>query len=243
MWMRHSSDDDNKILSANHFYFVRHGQTPWGADDILKGPQDLPLNETGKEQARNAAFTLKNLLTSDAKMVSSTLQRAIETANWITAETGIGNSAQEYGLRERYYGDYRLTNDPKIIPPDAETDEDFQNRVSKTVDALLVDYHQANPLILVSHQKLFEFLAEHLAKRKTRLDQGGIAHFIKNENGDWNLEILKIKKVTELSESKEETTLSVENKTKNTNPFAYFKVTKKEEVSNSVTSIDTLKPF
>ena len=29
------------------FIFIRHGETNWGPNDILKGPLDLSLNELG----------------------------------------------------------------------------------------------------------------------------------------------------------------------------------------------------
>ena len=36
-------------------YLVRHGQTDFNAGDIAQGVTDVPLNETGKAQARELA--------------------------------------------------------------------------------------------------------------------------------------------------------------------------------------------
>jgi broad specificity phosphatase PhoE len=38
---------------------VRHGQTPWNKDKIFRGSRDIPLNDTGREEARLAGEWLK----------------------------------------------------------------------------------------------------------------------------------------------------------------------------------------
>lgn len=176
------------------FYFVRHGQTDWEPEDILKGPQDLRLNVIGQEQAKLASLVLKQLLidSPNAKIVSSSLLRAVETANEIEKATGIPISAEEDGLRERYYGDYRLVRNNLKSPSDAESSEEFRKRVDQTLDRIFLEYYQANPLIIVSHQKVFEYLAESLSNYHQSLSQGGIARFIRHENGTWGLHILEI---------------------------------------------------
>jgi len=199
MWTRNDSGRLNKMTYHSSFYFVRHGHTPWGQDDILKGPQDLELDDLGQQQAREAGLILKNLLSdsSNAIMISSPLRRAVETAKEIEKATGIPINAQEDRIKERYYGDYRKVGNLSITPPDAETTEEFQKRVSQALNELLLEYNQAKPLIIVSHQKVFEYLAEFLVKRPERLSQGGIGHFMRNENGIWELEILGLKERSE----------------------------------------------
>ena len=176
------------------FYFVRHGETDWGKEDILKGPQDLALNESGREQAKKAGNTLKKVLSNvfTARIVSSSLKRAIETANEISEITKIEITAYEDGLKERYYGDYRLSTKPDEIPPDAEKTELFKERVTNTLLKVLLEQYQNLPLVIVSHQKVFEYISEFLTKKSARLSQGGIAHFVLND-GRWSVKILEIK--------------------------------------------------
>src|SRR5258707_14807985 len=66
---------------SRDFLFIRHGQTDWGPQDILKGPLDLRLNEEGRRQAQHAfEITRDNTDITSPLMYSSSLVRAYETA-------------------------------------------------------------------------------------------------------------------------------------------------------------------
>lgn len=56
----------------------RHGQTDWNREGRWQGRTDVPLNERGREQARELAETLRDQPV--AAIYSSTLERAYETA-------------------------------------------------------------------------------------------------------------------------------------------------------------------
>ncbi|GAH97108.1 unnamed protein product [marine sediment metagenome] len=57
---------------------MRHGETNWNRENRIQGGVDIPLNERGKEQARDIALRLTH--TVIRYIYSSRLSRALETA-------------------------------------------------------------------------------------------------------------------------------------------------------------------
>ncbi|TAH68874.1 MAG: histidine phosphatase family protein [Anaerolineaceae bacterium] len=87
-----------------NIYLIRHGETDWNLIGKVQGREDIPLNETGRKQAKKCASALQN--TDIKTIISSPLIRAVETANIISNST---NSAARLiiddGLIERDFGD------------------------------------------------------------------------------------------------------------------------------------------
>lgn len=66
------------------YYFVRHGQTDWNKEKRLQGIRDIPLNETGLNQARELRKQVElNNLVFD-KVYTSPLTRAVVTAEMVS---------------------------------------------------------------------------------------------------------------------------------------------------------------
>ncbi|GEB45784.1 MULTISPECIES: histidine phosphatase family protein [Microbacterium] len=85
---------------------VRHGETAWNYEGRIQGSTDIPLNDTGRVQARGIAETLAaEYAGRDVIVVSSDLGRAAETADIIAAALGTTVSRRLPGLQERSYGD------------------------------------------------------------------------------------------------------------------------------------------
>ncbi len=82
---------------------VRHGQTPWNKDKIFRGSRDIPLNDTGREEARLAGEWLKDETIHAA--YCSPLSRARDTGEAIAGHHGLGVEDLP-GLTDLTYGDW-----------------------------------------------------------------------------------------------------------------------------------------
>lgn len=89
-------------------YLIRHGETDWNRAQRYQGQCDIPLNDTGRAQARRNGDALKNLLPQIAAFdfVSSPLSRAVETMQILRAEMGLDPRAYRLDsqLVELHYG-------------------------------------------------------------------------------------------------------------------------------------------
>ncbi|MGV2983607.1 histidine phosphatase family protein [Microbacterium sp. AGC85] len=82
---------------------VRHGQTDWNLDRRIQGSTDIPLNETGRGHARDAAALLTG--TAHRAIYASPLVRAHETARIIAQTIGLAEPELVPDLREREFGE------------------------------------------------------------------------------------------------------------------------------------------
>lgn len=87
-------------------WYVRHGQTDWNVEGRIQGSTDIPLNQTGIEQA----YQTKQLLDQETfdLVLASPLSRAYETAKIICEEKNIPIKCDER-LMERNFGSYEGT--------------------------------------------------------------------------------------------------------------------------------------
>lgn len=92
-------------------YFIRHGETDWNAQSRYQGQADIPMNETGRAQARRNGKALRALLPGIAhcSYVASPLLRARETMEIVRGAMGLEprTYALDPRLKEIHYGDWQ----------------------------------------------------------------------------------------------------------------------------------------
>lgn len=93
---------------------VRHGQTAWNKDERFRGRHDLPLDETGWQQAEAVGGRIAAEY-RPAVVLASPLRRAMQTAEVITRPLDL-NVQPDEGLLDLDFGD--LTG---LSPAKAET--------------------------------------------------------------------------------------------------------------------------
>jgi broad specificity phosphatase PhoE len=82
--------------------YIRHGETDWNAESRLQGQRDIPINATGRVQARRCGEILRELILREGgafDFVSSPLGRARETMEIARATLGLDPRA--YRIDER----------------------------------------------------------------------------------------------------------------------------------------------
>ena len=88
-------------LSLVPFWFLRHGETDWNAQNLSQGSVDIPLNPGGLEQAKSAAILLHNR--GIRTIFASPLSRARVTAEIAAEALGLAFTLDD-GLREVAFG-------------------------------------------------------------------------------------------------------------------------------------------
>lgn len=155
---------------------VRHGQTDWNLDRRIQGSTDIPLNETGRADARAAAALLAEGQ-YDA-VYASPLVRAQETARIIADELGLASPASTRGLREREFGegegmlvaDYLAQwGDWTANVPGAETMDQVRTRAMDSLDRIARAARRrsaprAESIIVVSHGGVIRSLLMHVSR-------------------------------------------------------------------------------
>lgn len=144
------------------FYIVRHGQTDYNKTRKIQGRLDIPLNESGMEQAKNIA---SNLETANFDAIYySPLTRAKQTADEIFKKHDNADFIEAPEIIERNFGDYE--GQPSDVDPpyyglwdcslepnsikSGESMDDIRNRVFPFLDKLLVE-RKNQTICLVCH--------------------------------------------------------------------------------------------
>jgi probable phosphoglycerate mutase len=143
----------------SNWFLVRHGETDWNKEDRILGHTDIPLNETGREQAEVTAFFLKDKHID--LILSSDLSRTKETAEIIARATG-AEVILDKALREINCGSLDGMSIPEVNKKygnfldrpykelGGETFEEVEERAMKAWRNHRKDHEHKN-VVIVSH--------------------------------------------------------------------------------------------
>lgn len=175
----------------------------------MQGHTDVPLTELGRAQAQALAQRLRSA--PPARIVSSDLSRALETANFVGAACGVMPCADRR-LREQDLGawsgktfpeaealDPDLAHrfrayDPEARPPSGETRAELATRVWTAFEAHAAP-GSAGPLLVVSHGGAIQTLIYRIlglaptTVRRFRLPNVGLTTLI-CRGGHWFVQTL-----------------------------------------------------
>jgi len=152
-------------------FLIRHGRTAWNAQGRFQGCRDIPLDETGRAQARAMALHASRIPFS--AVWSSPLARARETAEALARKTGL-EVCEHGGLSEICHGKweglkaevvarrwprlFRLWHErpEEVVMPAGESLEDVQARTMKAMED--VTSRERDPVAVVTHDAVIKVL-------------------------------------------------------------------------------------
>ena len=181
-------DPADAPLLAGPFCFLRHGETERNRLGLIAGSADVPLNETGRAQAREAAARL--LHSGIDAIWSSPLERAHATASCVAETLGLPVSVIPE-LAERNWGELegqpRATRIARATLAGAESWEEF---AARTVAGLRRIPASRLPLV-VAHSGTYRVLTAWLqiAPRTAPIENCLPLRFVRGA-GAWSVTVI-----------------------------------------------------
>jgi broad specificity phosphatase PhoE len=180
---------------------VRHGRTSLNADGRVRGHLDPPLDDAGRDEVRELAALLE--ATRPRRILTSPLARAVQTADAISARTGI-HVALEERLIDRDYGRWAGQREEDLVArwgsldeaPGVESATDVADRAQAALDEVF-DPDQPAPVILVAHDAVNRLL---LGRLDPRLGPAGAIgqrtacwNVLRRDEAWWRVELVDMK--------------------------------------------------
>lgn len=154
---------------------VRHGNTALNTKGVERGWQNPPLDDKGKSQAEGLANKLKG--TKVDVLVSSDLERAVETAQILGKALGIDRLLKDWNLRtwnggtaltgmdkdkaDKIMLDYSHTPNKQL--DGGESFSEFSKRAKGAIDQLVKKY-PTDTILIVTHDKVTRLVAGDMSK-------------------------------------------------------------------------------
>ncbi|MBV8658412.1 MAG: histidine phosphatase family protein [Burkholderiales bacterium] len=162
-------------MTATSILLIRHGETAWNSVRRLQGHIDIPLNPEGERQAH----ALGRILAHDdlSAVISSDLQRALQTAQAVvghhhklTVQTDPGLRERCYGafegllyseIMERYpteYAQWQAREVDTVMPPGERVAESFRQFYQRSIDSIgaWAARHAGQTIVIVAHGGVLE---------------------------------------------------------------------------------------
>ena len=157
--------------------FIRHGQTDWNVEGRMQGQQQVPLNNTGREQAFACTAQLKKHPWH--QLISSPLLRAVETAQIFSEQLGLPvQIVQEF--TEKGYGEAEGLRKHEISSrfasgpiPDEECPQALQQRVLHGITEICSRFPNQQ-LIVVTHGDIIAFIVDYYFDQKNIPDNASL---------------------------------------------------------------------
>jgi broad specificity phosphatase PhoE len=153
------------MLTKKPFYFLRHGETEWNRNRRWQGISDIPLNNTGIEQAEALQPLIADL--GIQTICASPLQRAFVTAELASEGLDIPIHAID-GLKEVSFGPYEGVNHYEVdwiqdwLKGDhVEGVEGYDAFITRCVEAINQALNFDGPVLIVAHGGVFWSVRHH----------------------------------------------------------------------------------
>lgn len=138
------------------FYFIRHGETDWNVEGRFQGIENIPLNENGRNQARECGKMLEAVDIPFDCIATSPLDRAVQTAEEIADCLAINKIIKEEALIERDFGKIsgkKREDRDYLLLTQENLEIEAEEKVSQRMLAVMKKYCKMNykHVIFVSH--------------------------------------------------------------------------------------------
>jgi probable phosphoglycerate mutase len=189
-------------VTLTTFALIRHGQTDWNAQRRLQGSTDIPLNDVGRGQARDAGSVLAGYEWD--MIVSSPLRRAAETADLIAAGLGLNVARRVPELTERSFGRAEgLQAGPELealrVPGGfrgAESEDEAASRGLGALEALAGEFPGRRVLVIAHGTLLRVSLSRAIGRTLQRIDNAALNLAHHHVVDGWRLEYFNGEQVT-----------------------------------------------
>jgi uncharacterized phosphatase len=193
-------------MTLTTFALIRHGQTDWNAERRLQGSTDIPLNDVGRGQARDAVAVVSGY-EWDA-IVSSPLSRAAETADLIADGLGRTVARRLPELIERSFGPAEgLQAGPELDAlrieggfRGAETEDEAAHRGLTALEELAEEFRGGRVLVVAHGTLLRVSLSRAIGRTLQSVDNAALNLAHHHVADGWQLEYFNGEPVMETAQ-------------------------------------------